>query len=446
MNKSAAPTRVRPTIRVSSHYWVLYSATVFFLSLSAGAFGFVDRLIYGEAWYGRTGDKFTQSVNLLGIAVSLFLFWLSSRQPSRVGRALPLAIAAFLIVSASWSADPRVAITQGTLYFFTVLGFIALVELWDVDALIALIAKLIAVCAVLSLIYRRSGEFGDFTGIFPQKNVLGQVMAAGVFAGLHSWRTRRSLIYLMIVALCVTVAFLSQSTTSLLMIAVFVAVDILGRLYLRGGGQRAFSIVGAVVGIAAVIFFLLNDAMVLEMLGKDPTLTGRTEIWPYAIDHIYQRPLLGWGYFGFWTPANPAAIRIAQAIALENGTWFVAVLPNAHNTLLEALLEIGIVGTTLFVVLMMRYWMVAVRCFNGPAKQLGLSSLMMMSGLVILCFSEVALLLAQAIFTGLFFMVGMACEKKIWQYRHARYRQARSDLSPRRMRSDLLVGPNKSWR
>jgi exopolysaccharide production protein ExoQ len=413
-------------MRVSSHNRLTYPASVFFLSLSVGVFGFVDRLIYGEAWYGKTGDKFTESVNLLGIAVSLFLFWLSTQQPMRVGRVLPLGITVFLIISALWSADPRVAITQGTLYFFTVLGFIALVELWDVDALIALIAKLIAVCAVLSLIYRRHGEFGDFTGIFPQKNVLGQVMAAGVFAALHGLRTRRSLIYLMILALCVTVAFLSQSTTSLLVIAIFVAMDILGRLYLRGGGQRALSVVGAVVGTAAVIFFVLNEDAILEILGKDPTLSGRTEIWPYAIYNFYQRPLFGWGYFGFWTPANPVAIRIAQAIALEHGTWFVAVLPNSHNTLLEALLEIGIVGTTFFVVLMMRYWMVAMRCFNGPAKHLGLSSLMLISGLVSLCFSEVALLSAQAIFTGLFFMVGMACEKKIWQYRHGRISAGKS--------------------
>ena len=82
------------------------------------------------------------------------------------------------------------------------------------------------------------------------------------------------------------------------------------------------------------------------------------------------------------------------------------------------LLEIGIVGTTLFVVLMTRYAMAAMRCLNGPAKQLGLSFLMMMSGLIILCFSEVQLLSPQLIFTGLFFIVGMACEKKIWQYRH----------------------------
>jgi exopolysaccharide production protein ExoQ len=434
VNKSTGLTRVRPTARVSSRNRLLYPASVFFLLLSMGAFGFVDRLIYGEVWYGRTGNKFTQSVNLLGIAISLFLFWLSRQQPTRVGRVLPLAIAPLLVISALWSADPRVAITQGTLYFFAVLGFIALVELWDVDALIAVIAKLIAVCAVLSLISPRLGQFGDFTGIFPQKNVLGQVMAAGVLAALHGSRARRSLIYVMIVALCIIVAFLSQSATSQLVIGIFVAIDILGRLYFNGGGQRALGVIGAAIVAAIVMFFLVNEAVLTEMLGKDPTLTGRTEIWPYVIANIYQRPLFGWGYFGFWTPANPAALSIAQMIALAHDTWYVAVLPNAHNALLEALLEIGVVGTTIFVVLMVRYLIAAMRCFNGPAKHLGLSSLMLMSGLVILGFSEVVLLSAQAIFTGLFFIFGMACEKNIWQHRHAR-----SAPHPRQTRPDLLV-------
>jgi hypothetical protein len=63
---------------------------------------------------------------------------------------------------------------------------------------------------------------------------------------------------------------------------------------------------------------------------------------------------------------------------------------------------------------MVGYVIAAMRCFNGPAKHLGLSFLMLMSGLVILGFS------ARAIFTGLFFMVGMAREKKMRQYRHAR--------------------------
>jgi exopolysaccharide production protein ExoQ len=418
VNKSAEPTRVRPTIRVSSLHRLLYPSSVYFLLLSMGAFYIVDLLIYGEGWYGKTGDKVTQSVNLLGIGISLFLFWLSRQQPTRVGRALPFAIAAFLLTSAFWSADPRLAITQGILYFFIVLGFIALVELWDADALICLVAKVIAVCAVLSLISSTHKAYGDFNGIFSQKNVLGQVMAAGVLAALHGWRTRRSPIYLMIVVLCATVAFLSQTTTSLLVIALFVAIDILGRLCLRGGGLRALGVVGAIIAAAVVIFFLLNEAMFLEMLGKDPTLTGRREFWPYVIDYIYQRPLFGWGYLGFWTPANPAATSITETIGREHEVWLT--LANAHNTLLEMLLEIGVVGTTFFVALMTRYAIVAMRCLNGPAKQLGLSTLMMMSGLTILCISEVVLLPAQAIFTGLFFMLGMACEKKIWQYRHRR--------------------------
>jgi O-antigen ligase len=338
-----------------------------------------------------------------------------------------------------WSVDPRTAITQGTLYFyfFTVLGFKALVELWDVDALIALIAKLIAVCAVLSLIFPTQHEFGDFTGIFSQKNVLGQVMAAGVFTALHGWRTQRSLIHLLTGTLCGTVAQLSQSTTSLLVIAIFVGMDILGRLYLRGGAHRALGILGAVLGAAVVIFFLINEATFFEMLGKDPTLTGRTEIWPYAIANIYERPLFGWGYFGFWTPANPAAISIAQATALANN------IANAHNTLLEALLEMGIVGTTLFLIVVMRYVIVAIRCFNGPANRLGLSALMLMCGLLILGFSEVVLLPPQAAFTVLFFMIGMACEKALWQYPRARYGRPGLQLHPRHIRPNRLVRPTR---
>jgi exopolysaccharide production protein ExoQ len=440
VNKLAAPTQVRPTIRVSSHNRLTYLATIFFLLRLVGVFTFFDGLIYGTDWYGKGGDKFTQAVNLLGIAVGIFLFRLSLQQPARVGRALPLTIGAFLGASALWSIDPRVAMTQGTLYFFTVLGFIALVELWDVDALIDLIAKMIAVSAVLSIIFPHGEVAGDFAGIFGQKNVLGQVMVTGVFAGLHGWRTRRSLIYPAIVALCIAVAILSKATTSLLVIAIFVAIDILGRFYLRGGALRTLSIVGAAVAAATVIFFFANEAMFLEMLGKDPTLTGRTEMWPYAIDNIFQRPVLGWGYFGFWTPANPVSLSIAQEIARLHDTWYIAPIPNAHNTLLEALLEVGILGTTLIVVLYVRYVIVAMRCFKGPAKHLGLSSLMLLVGLLILGFSEVMLLSASIISTGLFFTVGMACEKKLWQHR-----RARKANRPRQILSDPLDQPNQRF-
>jgi hypothetical protein len=68
---------------------------------------------------------------------------------------------------------------------------------------------------------------------------------------------------------------------------------------------------------------------------------------------------------------------------------------------------------------------------------------MLMCGLLILGFSEVALLPPQAVFTGLFFMIGMACEKALWQYPRARYGQPRLQLHPRHIRPNRLVRPTR---
>jgi exopolysaccharide production protein ExoQ len=75
----------------------------------------------------------------------------------------------------------------------------------------------------------------------------------------------------------------------------------------------------------------------------DATLTGRTDFWPQVIDAIWERPLVGYGYQGFWQDwrgsANPAAHII-------NHNGFVP--PHSHSGYLEILLALGIVGLTLF--------------------------------------------------------------------------------------------------
>lgn len=69
-------------------------------------------------------------------------------------------------------------------------------------------------------------------------------------------------------------------------------------------------------------------------LGRDNTLTARTEIWEDLIPVAMQRPLLGHGFGGFWTPLKKS-IYPAQ---------------EAHNGYLEILLELGFVGLLLFFV------------------------------------------------------------------------------------------------
>ena len=58
---------------------MLYAAAAFFLLQSMDALNIVDRSIYGD-WYGKTGDKITQTLNMLNILASLFLFWSGTRR------------------------------------------------------------------------------------------------------------------------------------------------------------------------------------------------------------------------------------------------------------------------------------------------------------------------------------------------------------------------------
>ena len=52
--------------------WVHWAVT-YLLLCQIQALSVVDRLLYG-AWLGKSGDKFTQSINILQIAVGVALF------------------------------------------------------------------------------------------------------------------------------------------------------------------------------------------------------------------------------------------------------------------------------------------------------------------------------------------------------------------------------------
>ena len=87
-----------------------------------------------------------------------------------------------------------------------------------------------------------------------------------------------------------------------------------------------------------LLIILLSPDLILDLLGKDATLTGRTELWYFVNIFISQRPLLGWGFGAFWCQE----IRRLNEISRNLG-WSI---PQAHNGLLELLLEVGAIGTS----------------------------------------------------------------------------------------------------
>ena len=108
----------------------------------------------------------------------------------------------------------------------------------------------------------------------------------------------------------------------MVMIAVMCLLDMLGRLYLKGGSRRTISFCLMGLCVLIVILFVTNKSLIFELLGRDPSFTGRTLFWPYVIDDIFKRPLLGWGYVAFWSPLNPIALQISEAIRSPD-EWYV---------------------------------------------------------------------------------------------------------------------------
>ena len=71
------------------------------------------------------------------------------------------------------------------------------------------------------------------------------------------------------------------------------------------------------------------------------TLTGRTGIWRAVTESIAKRPLFGYGYQAFWLGLEGESYRVILAVS-----W---VLAQAQNGFLDVMLEMGVVGLAVVV-------------------------------------------------------------------------------------------------
>jgi exopolysaccharide production protein ExoQ len=100
-----------------------------------------------------------------------------------------------------------------------------------------------------------------------------------------------------------------------------------------------------------------------ELLGKDETLTGRTEIWASVDRAIADRPWLGHGYAAFWIQGQTPAELIWLDLQWET--------PDAHSGWREVVLQIGILGLVVLTGTALMTLGLAVWRLAGPRRVLG---------------------------------------------------------------------------
>lgn len=210
--------------------------------------------------------------------------------------------------------------------------------------------------------YNRWTWMPAWTGVTTDKNMLG--MTCLVFGLASSWRflsafkepksssrSRLLLAHGAVIAMTLWLLHKCNSMTSLscFLLGSGVMVTICSRFVSKRPGVVHIAVLGALSAAFAVLFLDLGG-VVLSTMGRDPTLTGRTEIWRQTIA-MAQHPMIGTGFASFWLGE-----RLDKLWAI-----FSFQPTESHNGYLEIFLNLGWLGVALFAIMLATSYRNAVR-------------------------------------------------------------------------------------
>ncbi len=289
-----------------------------------------------------------QVIVLLGSSAACLVHW--RRCVALLLPAWPfLLLTAFIVSSTLWSSFPdstlRRSVAMMTLLLFALSTYAAFGMSGIMRAALRMLLVLGAASLAVAMVRPDIGyDTGDYAnairGVFLQKNVLGFAMTLGALALSYLVLERRELRLAdgLILLFLLVMLVLARASTALLLTMGTGATTVLLLWLDRGRAWTLAAVVGAGFALvsAMLVLALVDTDALFEAIGKDSTLTGRTEIWAEAWRAIAARPLLGYGYAAFWNRDSPIVQWIWYAVSWEP--------PTSHSGYLEILLQLGSLG------------------------------------------------------------------------------------------------------
>jgi exopolysaccharide production protein ExoQ len=205
----------------------------------------------------------------------------------------------------------------------------------------------------------------QYGGVTMFKNLLGETC---LVAGLGSvWsltvvlrnrkelhRLRRLGCHAIVIAMALYLCLTADSMTSfscLMFGGILIVLTSIGQIRRRPAAVHLLVTFLIVIALCAVF---LPAANLVQSLGRDSTLTGRTAIWAAAIS-VASSPVGGAGFESFWTGDR---VRKIWALINEPG------IQEAHNGYLEVYLNLGWIGVILLGVLIVSGYRNVMRLFR----------------------------------------------------------------------------------
>lgn len=294
-------------------------------------------------------SKVQLAIYLVTIAL-LLLRWKSSLITA-LSHKVVMIFVGFMLVSFLWSVLPDESWRKGLNAFATSLFGVYLAARFTLREQIKYLAIALSLVAIFCLLFTLAMpgsaieigvNAGAWRGPLTQKNLLARLMVFTIMANLAAaWQAKsgRWLPWLG-VALGMALLMLSGSKTGLLvLLVILVLIPLYQAMRLRDTVMIPVLITCILIGGSVGTFLIGNWEQILLSLGRDPSLSGRTDLWAGAIAKIAEHPWFGYGFRGFWS-ADSGAPDIWKVVGYKP--------PHAHNGYLNTALDLGMIGLMLF--------------------------------------------------------------------------------------------------
>lgn len=269
-----------------------------------------------------------------------------------------LLLLIWIAASYAWSSDPAKSSHLIPEYLAVAVAGIAMGVVLrppDVHRMAALASKIIVAINAADLVLRHhsatapgAGNPPGWHALFGQKNVLGFAMAIALTTLAFERRSGRARYAWMLLAGVMVVGSRSGAGLSVSLAVASLALWLwVMRKSLHRSSRVALKALSVALALGAGLLVAFDLRAATGLLGKSATLTGRTRIWAVVVPAIGKDWLHGYGYGGVWA-GGPESQRLWAQLGFHAF--------EAHDQYLDTLLQLGVCGAVLFLVVLVSAW------------------------------------------------------------------------------------------
>ena len=309
---------------------------------------------------GTIGDNRIFSASWVLLHVVSLLVLLTSKKVRAAPLVIALGIGGFLVLSAAWSVSSVDSLVYGSMAAGNIVIACVLAAELTLRQIAQMLLRVITVMVVAGMLasvlgYDQVRDFDpharpNFLGGQPIRGFFQHNIMAGFFAASGAalaLSLLRGVRRIAVLGTLVAFVLLTGSATGfLLMAAAALVVPAAKRVVPKVRAATLFA-----VGLpAAAVFGAVAWQVwvpVLEALGRDPTLTGRTILWNWGYQAVAERPVLGWGFGAYFRSpyGDLPSLYVPQFFQYE--------IAHYHNSYIQTAVDLGIIGLLILLLVLL---------------------------------------------------------------------------------------------